>query len=96
VAGGHVRVYRRRQLLGRLRAAGLRPYAAHHAHALHAPYWWLKCAVGVGNEESPLVRSYHRFLVADIVRPRPAVRALERALNPMVGKSLVVYLERPC
>jgi SAM-dependent methyltransferase len=96
VAGGHVRVYRRRQLVGRLRAAGLHPLGAHHAHALHAPYWWLKCAVGVGNEESHLVQAYHRFLVADIVRPRPVVRAAERALNPLVGKSLVVYLERPC
>jgi SAM-dependent methyltransferase len=96
VPGGHVRVYRRAQLLGRLRSAGLQPVATHHAHALHAPYWWLKCAVGVGNDGSPLVRAYHRFLVADIVRPRPVVRALEGALNPLVGKSLVVYAERPC
>ena len=96
VPGGHVRIYRRRQLLDRLRATGLRPIAAHHAHALHSPYWWLKCAVGVGNDESRLVQAYHRFLVADIMRPRPAVRSLERALNPVVGKSLVVYAERPC
>ena len=31
----------------RLRGAGLVPGDRHHAHALHAPYWWLKCAVGV-------------------------------------------------
>jgi len=96
VPGGHVRIYRRRQLLDRLRATGLRPLAAHHAHALHSPYWWLKCAVGVGNDESRPVQAYHRFLVADIMRPHPVVRALERTLNPVVGKSLVVYAERPC
>lgn len=95
VPGGHVRVYRRRLLLDRLRSTGLRPIDTHHAHALHAPYWWLKCAVGVGNDVSRLVGAYHRFLVADIMRPRRVVRALERALNPVLGKSLVVYLERP-
>ncbi|MFI5427919.1 hypothetical protein [Aeromicrobium sp. UC242_57] len=34
-----------------------------HAHALHSPYWWLKCAVGVNREQHPLVRAYHRPLV---------------------------------
>lgn len=96
VPGGHVRIYRRRQLVGRLRAAGLRPLGGHHAHALHSPYWWLKCVVGVGNGESWPVRQYHRFLVWDIMRPNRWVRGVERVLNPVLGKSLVVYCERPC
>ena len=95
VPGGHVRIYRRRELVTRLRATGLRPLGSHHAHALHSPYWWLKCAVGVKNDDARSVRVYHRFLVRDIMRPVPAVRAAERALNPILGKSLVVYLERP-
>ena len=95
VPGGHVRIYRRRQLVSRLRSAGLRPLASHHAHALHSPYWWLKCAVGVHDDDSVAVGLYHRFLVWDIMRPQPAVRLVERALNPLLGKSLVVYLERP-
>jgi ubiquinone/menaquinone biosynthesis C-methylase UbiE len=37
VEGGHVRIYQRRQVLRRLRAQKLRPYATHHAHALHSP-----------------------------------------------------------
>jgi SAM-dependent methyltransferase len=94
VPGGHVRVYRRRQLLAGLRDAGLKLTGSHHAHALHSPYWWLKCAVGPTNEEARLPRLYHRFLVWDLtVRPR-STRLLERALNPLVGKSLVVYLEK--
>ena len=95
VAGGHVRVYRRRQLRARLGDAGLATRTSHHAHALHSPYWWLKCAVGVTNDEALPVRLYHRFLVWDIVRPHRWVRLLERALNPVLGKSLVVYLEKP-
>ena len=91
VPGGHVRIYRRSHLLSRLREAGLRIEGSHHAHALHSPYWWLKCAVGVDDDQHRLVRRYHGFLVREIFKPRPSVRRLEQALNPVVGKSLVVY-----
>ena len=67
----------------------------HYAHALHAPYWWIKCAVGVGNDDHPLVKAYHRLLVWDIMKRPRATRWAERALNPVLGKSLVVYLHKP-
>ncbi|RSN34262.1 SAM-dependent methyltransferase [Amycolatopsis sp. WAC 01416] len=94
VEGGHIRIYRRRELLGRLTEAGLLPTGSHHAHALHSPYWWLKCAVGP-DEEHRLCALYHRFLVWDIMRNPPPVRFAERALNPVLGKSLVVYARKP-
>jgi SAM-dependent methyltransferase len=94
VAGGHVRIYRRGQLLARLRRAGLEPFRAHHAHALHSPYWWLRCAVGVANDANPLVGAYHRLLVWDITRAHPITRWPEALLNPVLGKSLVVYAEK--
>ena len=31
-------------------SVGLVPGGSHHAHALHAPFWWLKCAVGVDRD----------------------------------------------
>lgn len=92
--GGHVRVYRRRQLGAQLRRAGLVPYRSHHAHALHSPYWWLKCAVGVNNDDHALVRAYHRLLVWDITAGRALTRWPERALNPFLGKSLVIYARK--
>ena len=95
VPGGHIRIYRARHLVSRLRAAGLEPYGHHHAHAFHSPYWWLKCAVGVTDDQHRLVRAYHRALVWDITSPKRAVRATERALNPGLGKSLVIYLRKP-
>jgi len=93
--GGHVRIYTRPGLEAKLRAAGLVVGGHHHAHALHSPYWWLKCAVGVHDDAHPLARAYHRMLVWDITR-RPAVtRAAERLLNPLIGKSLVLYARKP-
>ena len=67
----------------------------HHAHGLHAPYWWLKCLVGTKNDTNPAVATYHRLLVWDIEKAPMATRLTERVLNPLVGKSLVVYLVKP-
>ena len=39
----------------------------------------------------PLARAYHRLLVWDIMNRPALTRVAERALNPLVGKSLVVY-----
>jgi SAM-dependent methyltransferase len=93
--GGHVRIYRRRVLEERLRASGLRPYASHHAHALHSPYWWLRAYVGVENDAHAGVRAYHRVLVWDITAHTVMTRVPEAMLNPVLGKSLVVYLRKP-
>ncbi|MDT0447335.1 MULTISPECIES: class I SAM-dependent methyltransferase [unclassified Streptomyces] len=95
VEGGHIRIYRADQLLGRLREAGLRPYGSHHAHALHAPYWWLKCALGVDNDTAWPVRAYHKLLVWDLMKRPLATRAAESALNPLLGKSFVAYATKP-
>ena len=95
VEGGHVRIYRRAQVLARLREVKLSPYGSHHAHALHAPYWWLKCAVGVDNDSGEAVPAYHRMLVWDIMKGPRLTRVGEAVLNPVLGKSLVVYATKP-
>jgi SAM-dependent methyltransferase len=93
--GGHVRIYSRRALNARLGEAGLRPTRSHRAHALHSPYWWLRCAVGPGNADHPLVRPYRRLLEWDIVEAPAVTRQAERVLNPVLGKSFVVYADKP-
>jgi len=91
VPGGHLRIFTRRELEAKLTRAGLAVGGHHHAHALHAPYWWLKCAVGVHNDKHRLTSAYHRMLVWDIMRKPAVTRLTEQALNPVIGKSLVVY-----
>ncbi len=95
VEGGHIRIYRRSALDGRVRSAGLLPVARHHSHALHTPYWWLKCLVGVSREDHLLVRAYHRMLVWDIMKRPRTTRYAETLLNPVLGKSWVLYAEKP-
>ncbi len=94
VPGGHVRIYTRVELEAKLRRAGFGITGHHHAHGLHSPYWWLKCMVGVGNDDHPVARAYHQMLVWDIVRQPAATRLAEQALNPLIGKSVVVYAVR--
>lgn len=93
--GGHIRIYRGSVLVERLEATGLVRYGSHHAHSLHAPYWWLRAAVGVDRDDHPLVRAYHRMLVWDITAHTAFTRVPEAVLNPVMGKSLVNYFRKP-
>lgn len=93
--GGHVRIYTENSMRSLLRGAGLTPDGTGHAHALHSPYWWLKCAVGLENEDHPAVKAYHRFLCWDIEKQPWITRAAERVLNPLLGKSVVFYATKP-
>jgi SAM-dependent methyltransferase len=94
-AGGHVRIYSRTELRAKLRAAGLEVDGYHRAHALHSPYWWLKCAVGPHDDEHPAVVRYRRFLEWDIIETPRSTRFAERVLSPVLGKSSVHYATKP-
>lgn len=95
--GGHVRIYTENELRQKMRAAGFEPTDSHRAHALHSPYWWLRCAVGINNDinDNRFVRSYHKLLEWDIVKAPWLTRTAEKILNPLLGKSLVVYANAP-
>ncbi len=97
VEGGHVRIYTEKEVRSKMFDAGLEPGQSHHAHALHSPYWWLRCAVGPNQEiaNNRLVKTYHRLLEWDIVKKPFITRAADRILNPVIGKSLVVYATKP-
>jgi SAM-dependent methyltransferase len=89
--GGHIRVYRANELRKKLERSGFRIYKHHFAHALHSPYWWLKCWVGLNREEDSRVKLYHRLLVWDMMQRPMLTRVLESALQPFIGKSVVFY-----
>ena len=89
--GGHVRIYSATELAAKLRTAGLDVRGRHRAHALHSPYWWLKCAVGPRNDDHPAVVKYREFLEWDITAQPTATRVADRVLSPAMGKSIVFY-----
>ncbi|MEV6985049.1 methyltransferase domain-containing protein [Sphaerisporangium sp. NPDC051017] len=93
--GGHVRIYTLAELSAKLKATGLVVGPHHHAHGLHSPYWWIKCAVGVDNDGHPLAKAYHELLVWDIMKRPALTRIAESVLNPLIGKSVVLYVRKP-
>lgn len=96
-AGGHVRIYRANELQDKIVKAGLGRMTwmtlthLHHAHALHSPFWWLKCAVGVSKPDHPVVAAYHKLLVWDLMQRPKITQVAESLLNPLVGKSVAMY-----
>lgn len=95
VPGGHIRIYTDAELVDKVTKAGLVHDGVGYAHGLHAPYWWLKCAVGVSNDNHPLVKAYHRLLVWEIEQQPRSLRWLGGLLDPVLGKSLVAYFHKP-
>lgn len=92
--GGHVRIFRQKQLISDLTSAGLRMWARHFAHSLHAPFWWLKCLVGPDRTDSSAVDLYHRFLTWDMMEKPRVTGLIDKLLNPLMGKSLVLYFRK--
>ena len=92
--GGHIRIYTKRELLSLLEDAGTQCWRVRYKHALHAPYWWLKCIVGHKNETSRCVNLYKKFLEWDIMKHPPLTRILDKMLNPLMAKSIVFYLRK--
>jgi SAM-dependent methyltransferase len=92
--GGHLRIFQAKSLSLEIQRLGFKKYAQHWAHALHSPYWWLKCWKWETRDSWPLIRLYHRFLLWDLLQAPRLTRALERLLNPLIGKSVVFYFRK--
>ena len=93
--GGHVRIFRHSQLKKLALDNGLEYKSFHWAHGLHSPYWWLQCLFWSRKEKSYTVKLYHRFLVWDLMQNPLLTRILEAILQPLIGKSLVMYFRKP-
>ena len=95
VEGGHIRIYTDKELVDKVTRAGMVVEGKDHAHGLHAPYWWIKCAVGVRNDDHPLARAYHKLLVWEIMKNPRALQLAGKVLDPVIGKSMVLYFRKP-
>ena len=92
--GGHVRIFDERELAADIAKGGFDRTGRHHAHGLHAPYWWLKCAFWDRRDDHPLVKLYHRFLVWDLMERPWLTRALDAVASPVMGKSVALYFRK--
>jgi SAM-dependent methyltransferase len=91
---GHIRIYTKKGLLKILEQSGFNLFKCHYAHGLHTLYWWLKCVLTPSRDHSIPVVLYHRFLSWDIMKQPWITRFAEKLLNPILGKSIVLYFRK--
>ncbi|MBE0480220.1 MAG: class I SAM-dependent methyltransferase [Dehalococcoidia bacterium] len=92
--GGHIRIYRRNELIKLLTRNNLCIYAVRHKHAFHSIYWLLRCLCDVRNENAWIPKAYHKFLAWDISTKHWFFRGLENLLDHLFPKSVVIYLDK--
>ena len=89
--GGHIRIFDDTHLRFEVERLGFKRTHKHHAHGLHPPLWWLKCMFWDRQDDHPLIKAYHSFLVWDIMKRPLLTRILEAVTAPFMGKSVVLY-----
>jgi SAM-dependent methyltransferase len=92
--GGHIRIFRPRDLAEGLAAAGFNTIGCGFAHGFHTPYWVLRSAMHLPNaDDSRLVRGYREFLIR--ATASKLMDRLEGVLNFVCPKSIILYGEKP-
>ena len=91
VEGGHVRIFNAAELRNNIQALQYQYRLRHWAHALHVPYWWMKCLFWHQPDSFFPLRWYHQLLVWDLFKKPWITQTAERLLNPIMGKSVVMY-----
>ncbi|MFC4724071.1 methyltransferase domain-containing protein [Glycocaulis abyssi] len=92
--GGHVRIFKDGALRKQVEALGYSFRHRHWVHALHSPYWWLQCALWERREQSGMVAAYRKMLEWDLLSAPRLTRWSEKALNPLLGKSVALYFDK--
>lgn len=94
VDGGHVRIFQENELKQSIENTKFSLTQRHHEHALHSPFWWLKCLLWENREDSWLIKGYNRILEWNLMENPRWLNCLEDTLNPLIGKSTVLYFSR--
>ena len=91
--GGHIRIFRPRDLAKAMSAAGFETRGCGFAHGFHTPYWVLRSAMHLPDaDQSALVRGYREFLIR--ATASKLMDRLEGVLNYVCPKSIILYGEK--
>jgi SAM-dependent methyltransferase len=92
--GGHIRIFKPRELAEGMAAAGFDAVGCGFAHGFHTPYWVLRSVMHLPDADlSLLVRVYRDFLIR--ATASKWMDRLERVLNFVCPKSVIVYGAKP-
>jgi len=91
--GGHIRIFKPRELAEGLASAGLTTEGVGFAHGFHTPYWVLRSVMHLPDaDRSTLVQAYRHFLIR--ATGSRLMDRVEKVLNYVCPKSLILYAHR--
>lgn len=91
---GHIHLFNKGTLTAAFKQYGLHCYDHHYEHGFHSAYWWLKSTEWNRKTPSFLLRKYQQFLDWELIHGGKPLRRFEKAINPLLGKSLVLYFTK--
>ena len=92
--GGHLRVFNQSDLVTEIKESGFKFLSSDKFNSIHAPYWWLRCLFWKSQDSNFLVNLYKKMLERHILKKPFFLNLLDRALNPLMGKSFSMYFEK--
>ena len=90
--GGHIRIFKKRFLKECFKELNLKIFKHHREHSMHSIYWILKARNNM--EENQFLKSFHALLVRQMFGQANLSLQIEKALNPIFGKSECFYLRK--
>jgi len=90
--GGHVRIYKKKELLQKLRKSGLRILYICREHAFHSIFWMLKCLCGLDNQDALIPALWEKLLIFST--QIKLLKKIENFWNNLFPKSIVVYTRK--
>ena len=92
--GGHLRIFNQLELVSEIKESGFKFLSSEKFHSIHSPYWWLRCLFWKSQDSNFLVNLYKRMLERHILKKQFFLNLLDKALNPLMGKSFSMYFEK--
>ena len=92
--GGHLRIFSQSGLISEINESGFKFLSSEKFHSIHSPYWWLRCFFWNTQDKNFLVNLYKRMLERHILKKPFFINLLDKALNPIMGKSFSMYFEK--
>ena len=92
--GGHVRIFKKRQVIDEIVDHGFKYDHSERFHGLHSAYWWLRCLFWNNQDSYYFVKIYKKILEYQILQSPAWLNNFEKTLNPIFGKSIAFYFEK--
>ena len=92
--GGHVRIFKKRQVINEIIDHGFMYDHSERFHGLHSAYWWLRCLFWKTQDSNYFVKIYKKFLEYQILQSPSWLNNFEKIINPIFAKSIAFYFKK--